>query len=216
MFSITSKMKKKMKKLLFCLFTSKYSPALAQALQSPPDKAGPLSKPLGAGGEATATHSALTQRRFLSPQPGAAARLQGEAGDGQGKGAQKGLFPDVPKAAGGERRRQPRLSRGSNHVLSTFSCRWLRVTIPGARAAGSSRHTGNTAEGFDGLKAPSPAQNYHAPQFLSVPCLRGLFLCCPATEIPALVAGHIRGLLLAVHHGMAFREPAGKKCSITG
>lgn len=98
---------KKMKKLLFCLFTSKYSPALAQALQFPPDKAGPLSKPLGAGGEATATHSALTPRRFLSPQPGAAARLQGEAGDGEGKGAQKGLFPDVPKAAGGERRLQP-------------------------------------------------------------------------------------------------------------
>lgn len=92
---------------------------------------------------------------------------------------------------------------------------------PGPGPQGHHSTPGNTAEWLDGLKASISTQNYHAVQFISVPCFLGLFLCYPALSslyslIHSVVAGHVQGPLLAVHHRMAFGEGVGKKCSVTG
>lgn len=140
LFSIFSKMKKK-KKLFFCFFTSKHSIVLAQALQFPVDKAGQLSKPLGAGGEATSTHCARPQRRSLSPQPGAGCPGPGRGWEeGEGKGAQRAvvrgtecLFDDSPKVAEGERLWPP---TGVQRACSAASLESAQIHPgnPGARA----------------------------------------------------------------------------------
>lgn len=75
--------------VVFLFAYSHQTIALAQACSFMRTKQVSL-QALGAGGEATATHSALTQRRFLFPGQEQHCPVPGRGREEQWKGAQKG------------------------------------------------------------------------------------------------------------------------------
>lgn len=149
--------------------------ALARAGQFPVDKAGRLSKPLGAG---------LKQQLLLRPDSGGpclpprAGLTHTEARGGKGRALLRGaecMFNESPKVAEGERLWQPQAPLGPTCVISSFPWRLTSSPLgtPAARPGQASR-AGTQPRWLEGLRPSVSIQNPHAGRLNSVPTLSWL------------------------------------------